>query len=312
MTGQPNLRDALHEYLTLRRALGFKLATAGRLLGQFVDYLDTQQATTVTTEHAVAWARQPADASTTWHAIRLSVVHGFATYLHGLDATVMVPPAGLLRHGNDRVTPYLYSDDEIRAVITAAGTLRPAFRAATYQVLIGLLATTGIRIGEAISLDTDDVDPADGGHLLIRCAKFGKDRLVPLHPSTTRAVLDYRDLRDQQHPQPKCPALLVSTRATRLHHSNIGLVFNRLTAQAGIIRRSATCRPRIHDVRHAFAVATLTDWYRTGADVPALMPRLATYLGHTDPKNTFWYLSAAPELMALAGQRLDAHLVGQR
>ncbi len=266
MTGRASLGEALHQYLALRRALGFKLKTAGRLLGQFVDYLDAQHATTVTVDHALAWATLPADTSRTWHAIRLSMVRGFAVYLHSLDPEVAVPPADLLRHGNDR---------------------------------------------EAIALDTDDLDPADGGQLLVRCTKFGKDRLVPLHPSTTRALVDYRTLRDQRHPHPRCPALLVSTVGTRLHHSNIGLIFNRLTAQAGIARRSATCRPRIHDVRHSFAVASLTDWYRTGADVPALMPRLATYLGHTDPKNTFWYLSAAPELMALAGQRLDVHLAGR-
>ena len=312
MTGRASLREALQQYLLLRRALGFKLKTAGRLLGQFVDYLDAQHTTTVTVQDALAWATLPADTSATWHAIRLSMVRGFALYLHSLDSTVAVPPADLLRHGNDRVTPYLYSDTEIRALIAAAGVLRPAFRAATYQTLIGLLAASGIRISEAIALDTDDLDPADGGQLLVRRTKFGKDRLVPLHPSTTRVLVDYRTLRDQRHPHPRCPALLVSTVGTRLHHSNIGLVFNGLTAQAGITRRSATCRPRIHDVRHSFAVATLTDWYRTGADVPALMPRLATYLGHTDPKNTFWYLSAAPELMALAGQRLDAHLASRR
>jgi integrase len=311
MTSQLLLRDVLGEYLLLRRALGFKLKTAGRLLGQFVDYLDAQHATTVTVDHALAWATLPGEGSTTWHAIRLSAVRGFAIYLHSLVSTVAVPPADLLRHGNDRVTPYLYSDAEIRALIGAAGALRPEFRAATYQTLIGLLAASGIRIGEAIALDTDDLDTADGGQLLVRRTKFGKDRLVPLRPSTTRALLDYRNLRDKRHPRPRCPALLVSTVGTRLHHSNIGLVFNRLTAQAGITRRSATCRPRIHDVRHSFAVATLTDWYRTGADVQAMMPRLATYLGHTDPKNTFWYLSTAPELMALAGQRLDAHLAGR-
>jgi integrase/recombinase XerD len=308
MTAHPPLRQALGEYLSLRRALGFKLATTGRLLGQFLDYLDRQQATTLTVAHALAWATSPSSASTTWHAMRLSMVRGFAVYLHSLDASVVVPPADLLRHGNDRATPYLYSDAEIRALITAAGRLQPAFRATTYQTLIGLLAATGLRISEAIALDTDDLDPADGGHLLVRQTKFGKDRLVPLHPSTTRALVDYLNQRDRQHPHPRCPALLVSTVDTRLHHSNIGLVFNRLTAQVGIVRRSATCRPRIHDVRHSFAVATLTDWYRSGADVPAMMPRLATYMGHTDPKHTFWYLSAAPELMALAGQRLDTHL----
>jgi integrase/recombinase XerD len=311
MTGHPPLREALGEYLGLRRALGFKLSTAGRLLGQFLDYLDQQQAASITVAHALAWATLPSSSSTTWHAMRLSMVRGFAAYLHSLDPTVVVPPADLLRHGNDRATPYLYSDAEIRALITAAGMLQPGLRAATYQTLIGLLATTGIRISEAIAANTDDLDPTGEGQLLVRRTKFGKDRLVPLHPSTTRALVGYLNRRDQQHPRPRCPALLVSTVGTRLHHSNIGLVFNRLTAQVGIVRRSANCRPRIHDVRHSFAVATLTDWYRSGADVPAMMPRLSTYLGHTDPKNTFWYLSAAPELMALAGQRLDNYLGDQ-
>jgi integrase/recombinase XerD len=249
MTG-PGLRGALHQYLTLRRALGFKLKTTGRLLGQFVEHLDAQGATTFTVADAVAWATAPAGRSSTWHAMRLSMVRGFATYLHGLDATVAVPPTDLLRHGNDRVTPYLYSEVEIRTLLTVAGALRPVFRAVTYQTLIGLLVASGIRIGEAIALDTDDLEPADGGQLLIRNTKFGKDRLVPLHPSTTQALVHYLTLRDQRHPHPRCPALLVSTTGTRLHHSNIGLVFNRLTAQAGITRRSATCRPRIHDVRH--------------------------------------------------------------
>jgi integrase len=249
MTGHPPLREALGDYLCLRRALGFKLATAGRLLGQFIDYLDDQDATTVTVEDALDWATLPAGGSTTWHAIRLSMVRGFAVYLHSLDAAVTVPPADLLRHGPDRVTPYLYSDSEIRALIAAAGTLQPEFRAVTYQTLIGLLAVSGCRISEVIALDTDDLDTT-GGQLLVRQTKFGKDRLVPLHPSTTRTLVGYRNLRDQAHPHPRCPALLVSTTGTRLQHSNVSLVFARLTGQAGIIRRSATCRPRIHDLRH--------------------------------------------------------------
>jgi integrase len=249
MTGHPPLREALGDYLSLRRALGFKLATAGRVLGQFIDYLDDQHATSVTVEHALAWATLPAGASTTWPAIRLSMVRGFAVYLHSLDVAVAVPPADLLRHGPDRATPYLYADDQIRALITAAGTLQPGFRTATYRTLIGLLAVSGVRISEAIALDTDDLDTTSG-QLLIRQTKFGKDRLVPLHPSTTETLVGYRSLRDQQHPYPRCPALLVSTAGTRLHHSNVSLVFARLTGQAGIVRRSATCRPRIHDLRH--------------------------------------------------------------
>ncbi len=304
------LRDALDDYLALRRALGFRLATAGRLLGQFVSWLEARGASTITTADALEWATLPAGASPAWQAIRLAAVRGFTACLHGTDPSVQVPPAGLIRRGNDRATPYLYSDADIGAVIAAAGALRPRFRAATYQALISLLAVSGIRIGEALALDSNDLD-ADDGVLIVRDSKFGKTRLVPLHPSATAALTRYSALRDGQHPRPAALALFLSTAGTRLLHSNVGLTFSQLTAQAGLARRSAACRPRIHDVRHSFAVATVLGWYRDGADVAAMMPRLSTYLGHTDPKHTYWYLSAAPELMALAGDRLHAHLQGE-
>jgi len=308
-TGLP-LRDALEDYLMLRRALGFKLASAARLLGQFISYLEARGTSTVTTSDALAWATLPAGASPAWQAIRLAAVRGFAAYLHGADPSAQVPPAGLIRRGNDRATPYLYSDAEISAVIAAAGTLRPRFRAATYQALVSLLAASGVRIGEALALDCD-AHNANDGVLIVRDSKFGKTRLVPLHPSATAALTRYSALRDGQHPRPAAPALFLSTAGTRLLHSNVSLTFSKLTAQAGLTRRSASCRPRIHDVRHSFAVATVLGWYRDGADVAAMMPRLSTYLGHADPKHTYWYLSAAPELMALAGDRLHAHLNGE-
>jgi integrase/recombinase XerD len=310
MTGQrPPLRDALGDYLSLRRALGFQLANAGRLLGQFVGYLEAHGMDTITAEHALAWATQPAGASAHWRAIRLSVVRGFAAYLHSLDPAAEVIPAGQFHPGVCRATPYLYSPAEIGSLIKAAGGLRPGLRAATYQTLISLLAITGIRIGEAIGLDDGDFD-AGRELLVVRNAKYGKHRLVPLHPSAAQALARYATLRRQAHPFPASPALLVSTAGTRLLHSNITLTFATLAGQAGLTRRSASCRPRVHDLRHSFAVATVLGWYRDGADIPALMPRLSTYLGHTDPQHTFWYLSAAPELMALAGQRLQAHLAG--
>ena len=311
MTGyRPPLRDALGDYLSLRRALGFQLANAGRLLGQFVGYLEAHGMDTITTEHALAWATQPARASAHWQAIRLSAVRGFAAYLHSLDPSAEAIPAGQFRPGVCRATPYLYSPAEIGSLITAAAGLRPRLRAATYQTLISLLAITGIRIGEAIGLDDGDFD-AGRELLVVRNTKYGKHRLVPLHPSAVQALARYAGLRRHAHPFPASPALFLSTAGTRLLHSNISLTFAGLAGQAGITRRSASCRPRIHDLRHSFAVATVLGWYRDGADIPALMPRLSTYLGHTDPQHTFWYLSAAPELMALAGQRLEAHLAGE-
>ncbi len=310
-TPRPPLRDALADYLSLRRALGFQLANAGRLLDQFVGYLQAHGVDTVTTERALAWATLPAGTSAHWWAIRISVVRGFAAYLHSLDPSVEVPPAGVFRTGPCRATPYLYSQAEIRSLIEAAGALRPRLRAGTYQSLISLLAISGIRIGEAIALDDDDFD-VEHELLVVRHTKFNKHRLVPLHPSATRALTRYVELRQRGRPRPAAsPALFVSTAGTRLLHSNVNLTFARLVERVGLTRHSASCRPRIHDLRHSFAVATVLGWYRDGADIPALMPRLSAYLGHSDPQHTFWYLSAAPELMALAGKRLEAHLGGE-
>jgi integrase/recombinase XerD len=230
--GRP-LRDALEDYLALRRALGFRLKTAGRLLDQFVSWLEDRGASTITTEDALAWAVLPPGASQAWQSIRLSMVRGFAAYLHGTDPSVRVPPPGLIRRGNDRATPYIYSDAEISAIVTAAGALRPEFRAATYQALVSLLAASGLRIGEALSLDRGDLD-GDQGMLTVRDAKFGKTRLVPLHPSATGALTRYSALRDEHHRRPAAPALFLSTAGTRLLHSNVGLTFNQLTAQAGL------------------------------------------------------------------------------
>jgi integrase/recombinase XerD len=307
MNTDPPLRQALVDYLALRRTLGFKLEAVGRLLGQLVAWLDEQGAGTPTIAHAMVWVNLPERAAPAWRAIRLSAVRGFMSYLHSLDPAVAIPPADLIRHGPDRATPYLFSPQQITDLLAAADALRPRLRAATYQTLIGLLAVTGLRVGEAIGLDTSDLD-TDSGLLTVRDTKFGKTRQVPLHPSTVTALHSYVRLRDHVRPVPGCPALLVSIAGTRLQHSTINLTFQRLTRTAGIVRRSAACRPRPHDLRHGFAVATVLDWYRAGVDVESMMPYLATYLGHGDPKHTYWYLSAAPELMALAADRLQNHL----
>jgi integrase len=306
MTTRSPLRDALEDYLRLRRALGFKLNSAGRLLGQFVDYLEQRGVETISIDDALAWASLPAGASTHWRAIRLRAVRGFAAYLHGIDASVMVPPAGLIRSGPCRATPYLYSASEIVSLLEATTGLRPRLRALTYYSLIGLLAVSGMRIGEAIGLNDDDLD-AERDLLIVRHAKFDKVRLVPLHPTTTAALGRYQQQRDELLPRRSSPALFVSSVGSRLLHSNIGLTFAGLTRRSGISPRSASCRPRVHDLRHAFAIASLLDCYSTGGDVAVMLPRLATYLGHSDPKHTFWYLSAAPELMALAGEKLESY-----
>jgi integrase/recombinase XerD len=306
MTARTSLRDALVDYLAMRRAVGFKLHSTGRLLGQFVEHLEACGIDTITTEEALAWAALPVGASPHWVAIRLSAVRGFARYLQGVDPSVEVPPTGIVRVGSDRATPYLYSPTEIVSLMTAASELHPPLRAATYETLIGLLVTTGVRIGEAISFDDADFDRSEE-LLVVRNSKFGKSRLVPLHPTTATALTSYVVRRRQLCPSPSSPALFVSSRGTRLLHSNIQLTFTGLLTKVGIVRRSKSCRPRIHDARHTFTVQSLLDCYERGDDAAVLLAKLAPYLGHADPKNSFWYLSAAPELMAFAGQRLESH-----
>lgn len=305
------LHRQLQDYLVLRRAMGFTLQRHAKLLGQFTDYLAAHGAATLTIEHALAWASAPSSADVGWWAARLSAVRGFAVYLHALDPAHEVPPRGLLPHGFRRSVPYLYTDPEITALIRAAGTLSIPLRAATYQTLIRLLAATGMRVGEVIRLDRDDFDDAVG--LLTVCgSKFGKSRQLPLHPTTTAGLRDYLDLRDQLRPDPGTAALLLSAQGCRLRYGRLWQTFHRLVGQAELRPRAPGCTPRIHDLRHTFAVTTLLGWYRDGTDVPAMLPRLSTYLGHADPKHTYWYLSAAPELLALAAGRLEAHQAAQR
>jgi len=306
------LEQALADYLRIRRALGFKLERAERLLAQFVAYLHDHNAEVATIADALAWATSPAAATPRWWAHRLSTVRGFAAYLHTLDARAEVPPPGLLRRGPRRQTPYLYSEADITVLVHAASRLPRPLGAATYRTLIGLLAVTGMRVGEAIRLDRDDLDADHDGLLWVRDSKFGKSRLVPLHPTTVAALRAYLHVRDRLLPAPASAALLLSTAGTRLGYNNVWRTFHRLVQQAGITARSASCQPRIHDLRHSFAVRTMLDWYADGADVQGLLPRLSTYLGHADPKHTYWYLQAAPELLTLAAHRLDAYQAGRR
>jgi integrase/recombinase XerD len=299
------LREHLADYLALRRSLGYKLARVGQMLPGFVSYLEAAGAATVTTGHALAWATAPGGADPTWWRKRLAAVRGFARYLAPLVPGTEVPPRGLLPGPlSRRAVPYLYSGAEITALMTAAADIRPPLRAATYQTLIGLLAITGIRAGEAIGLDRGDLD-AGQGLLTIRDGKFGKSRQIPLHTSVLQALAGYAQLRDRRIPRPASPALFISLAGKRLIYNNVHFTFHQLTQAAGLHPRSAACRPRIHDLRHTFAVTTLTRWYADGGDVAARLPLLSAWLGHADPAGTYWYLTGTPELLALAAARLD-------
>jgi integrase len=302
--------SAVTDYLITRRAMGYKLAEDGRLLRQFAAYLETVHAEHLSVDHALSWATQPADAAPAWHALRLTTVRSFARYLSALDPTTEIPPVGLLPEPSHRVVPYIYSDDDIRRILNEAGRLVPEHRADTYQTLIGLIVVTGMRVGETVRLDKADVD-FDEGIVTIRVTKFGKSRQVPLHPTTVEALLGYARRRDERRPTPKSPSFFTSSIGTRLLRDNVSTVFPRLVHAAGLASEYGRRRPRLHDARHTFAVRCVIGWYRAGLDVHQRLPLLSTYLGHVDPKTTYWYLSAVPELIELIAERLEED-VGER
>ena len=239
-----DLRQALQDYLEVRRALGYKLKEAERLLSQFVGHLESLEHTSITTEAAHVWATSPPGSSPRRWANRLAPIRMFATCLKTIDPATEIPPP-LLDH-NVRATPYLYSDADIAALLKAVEKFSSPLRVATYRTLIGLLVVTGMRVGEAIAADRDDLD-LEAGVLVIKQGKFGKTRALPLHRSTVAGLADYLERRDQLFPRPSTPALLISSVGKRLIYQNVHMNYLDFVHLAGLRRRSATCRPRIHE-----------------------------------------------------------------
>jgi integrase/recombinase XerD len=303
------LSGHVEDYLRLRRALGFKLEREGQLLMQFVAHLEAAGAATLSSELAIAWAREPAGVQPNQWAKRLGIVRRFAAYLQTIDPTAEVPPPGVFPARRHRPTPYLWSQNDICRLLEGARGLRSPLRAATHEALFGLLAASGMRVGEAIALQRDDVD-LDAGVITIREAKFDRSRLVPLHVSTTDALCRYAAERDRLCPRPRRSAFFLSSAGTALERSGVGKTFREITIAIGV--RSATVHPRVHDLRHSFAVRTLIEWQRSGVSVDQHIGTLSNYLGHVSPADTYWYLSAAPELMELAAERLHAYFGADR
>lgn len=299
------LEQHLDDYLQLRRTLGHKLADAHRLLPRFVTYLDERDAEYVTIETALAWSLEPAvPVGSVVPADRMMIVRGFARYLSGIDPRTEVPPAGTIRHPSRWRRPFIYTDNDVLAMIEQARALIPQpLRSATYQTLIGLLATTGLRVGEALRLDRGDLDRGEGV-LRIRVSKFGKSRLVPLQASAVDALERYDHIRQRLLPDPSTDSFFVSLRGTRVIYECVWPMHRKLCEHAGV-GASSSVTPRIHDHRHTFAVKTLLGWYQDGVDVPTRIAWLSTYLGHREPRYTYHYLSAAPDLLAHAARLLN-------
>jgi integrase len=302
------LREAAEEYLSLRRRLGYRLDRSGWVLGQFVSFMEQREAPFVTSDLAVEWAVLPTKAQPAYWASRLSAVRLFARHRHATDPRTEVPPLGLLRARSQRRRPYLYTEDEIARLMDAAArmTSPTGLRAQTYVTLLGLLSVAGLRICEAIALDREDVD-LDEGILTIRRTKFGKTRLIPVHRSTTLVLRRYAQLRDRVHPRARTNSFLVGEAGARLVKNTAEDNFVRLSRRVGL--RGPEGRhghgPRLHDLRHRWAVNALLRWYRAGVDVERHLPELSTYLGHTHVSDTYWYLTAVPELMGLAMALLE-------
>lgn len=302
------LQDALEAYLALRRGLGTELLRPARYLRRFVDFLDREGATVITTELALRWATAPANATPATRASRLDDVRRFASWLSATDPRTEVPPRGLLPDRYRRRPPYVYSDEEIERIMREAVRLDSplGLRAQTYATLFGLLAATGLRVSEALSLDRDDVD-LHAGVLAVRRSKFGKSRFVPIHDSTRRALHRYAQKRDHVVAHPASAAFLLSERGTRVTDCSARYNFVVVSRAIGL-RPPARGHhhghgPRLHDMRHRLAAKTLIRWYREGRDVERELPKLSTYLGHVHVADTYWYIEAIPELLQLATER---------
>ena len=300
------IREAVQEYLVMRRGLGFKLHDAGVTLLKFVSYLENQGVSYITTKLALTWAQLPTSAQPAEWARRLSCVRGFARHRSATDPRTEIPPCGLLPYRPRRANPYLYTDEEIKRLLEVALTLLPAgsLRPWTYYCLLGLLSVTGLRISEALNLKMEDVDLNDAV-LTIRGAKFGKSHLVPLHTSTREVLADYVLRRERFLDGRPASYLFISKRGNRLDGGEVHRTFYTLSRQIGLRGPTASHGPRLHDFRHRFATQTLLNWYHTDQDPERRLPILSTYLGHVHIADTYWYLSACPELMGQAMSRLE-------
>lgn len=306
-----SLYQSLEEYLALRRGLGFKLKQDGHLLLQFVSFLDREGSTHITTELALRWAVKPDNAQARHWARRLRTIRLFAEYRSVTDPRTEIPPPKLLPDTYRRTAPYIYTDEQIICLIAAARELPSTvhgtmgLRARTYYTLFGLLSVTGMRISEALMLNRDDVD-RNQALLTVRGTKFGKSRLIPIHDSTQEALQQYAYLRDCIYPEPKTRSFLVSERGTRLGYCAALSTFVRLSRDVGLRGLSDSHGPRMHDLRHRFAINTLINWYRKDVDIERCIHVLSTFLGHVKVSYTYWYLSAVPELLQLAVAKLES------
>ncbi len=308
-----SLKEHVHDYLALRQGLGYKLHSFKHRLREFATFMEAKGATHITIKWALAWASESARGSAVSCATRFRIVRGFSKYLAAVDSRHEILPGRLVLRPPTARRPYIYTEEEIVRLMEAARHLisPQGLRRHTYYCLVGLLAVTGLRSGEATGLGREDVD-LNQGLLTIRNTKFGKSRLVPLHPTTVDALSKYAKRRDEFLGTTKAPTFFISERRRRLGRSGLDATFLKIRRKAGLGKEGGLTSPRMHDLRHSFAVRTLLNWYRKGLDVEQLLPVLSTFLGHAAIQHTYWYLSSTPELLGQASRRLEKRWEGLR
>ena len=308
-----NLPELLSEYIKLRRSLGFKLFKTEWLLNKFISFLEEQGQVYITTNVALNWATLPQNSQPATWARRLSIVRLFSEYCFVNDTRNEIPSKNLLPHKYNRKEPYIYSDQEVLNIIEGAKNLNSkiGLRPYTYSVLFGLLSVTGMRIQEVTDLNQKDVN-LDEGLITIQQTKFRKSRIIPIHKSTRKKLEQYISKRDNILGKASSNSFFLSDSGTRLSTSTVRSNFVKVSCEIGLRKPSKShgYGPRLHDFRHRFAVKTIINWYKTGCDVQREITKLATYLGHTHVSDTYWYLSAVPELMQLASKRLEIEAGG--
>jgi len=307
MRREPTMRSLVEDYLAFRRQLGFTLRSAGEELRLFAGYADRSgHRGPLTLALAIQWAKLPTSAKPAYWAWRLHAVRMFARHRALDDPRTEVPSPGVLGPMFRRGQPYIYSPEEISALLRAARRLRRRMRPHTCEALFGLLASTGLRVGEALGLMRPHVDLGTGVLRIVK-SKASQCRLVPLHPSTTQALRRYAMVRDRVHPTPTSDAFFLTDRGTALSYPRVTRTFRTLRHQLGWRAPPGGTAPRVHDMRHTFVVRALLRWYEAGANVDEKIAALATYLGHVNPTYTYWYLTAVPELMAVTGRRFERY-----
>jgi len=304
--------EQVQEYLEFKRSCGYQLESPGKELMLFARYAAlVGHKGPLTTELIVRWARLPQDADPRYWATRYEIVRRFVEYRFLFDPETEIPPQGLLGPSKRRLSPHIYSDGEITAFLQAASQLAPTdgLHPRTYVTLFSLLVSTGLRISEALNLSRQDAELRTGV-LTIRETKFRKSRLVPLHPSTLQALRRYSKLRDSYHPGTRPKTFFLSEKGTPLNYRGVLYIFIKLSRKLGW--RDRDKKPRIHDFRHTFAVRRLLKWYEEGANLDQKILALTTYLGHVQVTDTYWYLSAVPELLATVSEKFENFATKER